>query len=133
MSGKGQDFDGVYLLKENLPQDKPHELCADNCIYTKLEEPEEDFCFQQVEVSEGANVVCGAENITSTIQPTTINVETQVENLNNSISEKSSKKTELVHSIQVNSTINEKKELIEPNQSISANLLDKVSSHFKLP
>ena len=121
MSGKGQDFDGVYLLKENLPQDKPHELCSDNCIYTKLEEPEEDFCFQQVEVSEGANVVCETENITSTIQPTTINVETQVENLNNSISEKSSKKTELI----------EKKEIARNASKAVQNINDALQTQTK--
>ena len=81
MSDKGPDFDGVYLLKENLPEEKPHELCADSCLYTKLDEPDEDFCFQQFELSEGANVVCEAENITSTIQPTTINIEIQVERM----------------------------------------------------
>ena len=96
MSNKGPRFDGVYVLKDDLPEDKPHELCADNCLYTKLDESEGDFCFQQVEVSEGADIVCEAENIPSTIQPTTTNIEIQVETLNNSISEKESKKTELI-------------------------------------
>ena len=118
MSGKGQGLDGVYLLKEHLPQDKPHELCADNCVYTKLEEPEEDFCFQQVEVSEGANVVCEAENITST---TTINVETQVETLNNSISEKKSKKTELI----------EKKEIARNASKAVQNINDALKTQTK--
>ena len=96
MSNKGPNFDGVYLLKENFPEEKPHELCADRCLYTKLDGPDEDFCFQQVELSEGANVVCEAENITSTVQPTTINIKIQVETLNSSISEKKIKKTELI-------------------------------------
>ena len=95
VSNKGPGFDGVYVLKDDLPEDKPHEMCADNCLYTK-HESEGDFCFQQVEVSEGADIVCETENTTTTIQPTTTNIEIQVQTLNNSISEKRSKKTELI-------------------------------------
>ena len=121
MSDKGPNFDGVYLLKENIPEDKPHELCADNCLYTKLEDPDEDFCFQQVEVSEGANVVCEAENITSTIEPTTINIEIQVETLNSSISEKNSKKTELI----------EKKEIARNASKAVQNINDALQAQSK--
>lgn len=60
VSGKGGGIDGIYLLQDNLPATKPHESCADNCLYSKLDEPGENFCFQEVDLADAANVVCEA-------------------------------------------------------------------------
>ena len=119
MSGKGPQFDGVYNLKDDLPNEKPHELCADNCLYNKQEEPDELFCFQQVELSEGANIACEAKstNTASTIlQTTSSTLNNQVQKLNNSITEKKSQKAKLIENKEI--ARNASKAVDEINQSL---------------
>lgn len=118
MSEKGPQFDGVYNLKDDLPNEKPHELCSDNCLYYKLEEPDELFCFQQVELSEGANIACEVENTNtaSTIQTTSNNLQIQVQQLNNTITEKKSLKAKLIENKEI--AKNASKAVDEINQSL---------------
>ena len=119
MSGKGPQFDGVYNLKDDLPNEKPHELCADNCLYNKQEEPDELFCFQQVELSEGANIACEAKstNTASTIlQTTSSTLNNQVQKLNDSITEKKSQKAKLIENKEI--ARNASKAVDEINQSL---------------
>ena len=119
VSEKGPQFDGVYNLKDDLPNEKPHELCADNCLYDKQEEPGELFCFQQVELSEGANIACEAKstNTASTIQQTTSStLDNQVEKLNNKITEKKSLKDKLIDNKEI--AKNASKAIDEINQSL---------------
>ena len=72
VSGKGDGIDGIYFLQENLPATKPHENCADNCLYSKLDEPGENFCFQEVDLADAANVVCEAISSTELTTITTL-------------------------------------------------------------
>ena len=118
MSEKGPQFDGVYNLKDDFPNEKPHELCADNCLYNKSEEPNELYCFQQVEFSEGANIACEAENTNtaSTIQTTSNTLNHQVEQLNNTITEKKSLKAKLIENKEI--ARNASKAVYEINQSL---------------
>ena len=72
VSGKGTGIDGIYILQDNLPASKPHESCADNCLYSKLDEPGENFCFQEVDLADAANVVCEAISSTELTTITTL-------------------------------------------------------------
>ena len=118
MSGKGPQFDGVYNLKDDLPNEKPHELCVDNCLYNKPGEPDELYCFQQVELSEGANIACEAENTNtaSTIKTTSSTLNNQVQKLNDSITEKKSQKAKLIENKEI--ARNASKAVDEINQSL---------------
>ena len=119
MSEKGPQFDGVYNLKDDLLNEKPHELCVDNCLYNKQEEPDELFCFQQVELSEGANIACEAKstNAASTLQQTTSStLNNQVQKLNDSITEKKSQKAKLIENKEI--ARNASKAVDEINQSL---------------
>ena len=118
MSEKGPQFDGVYNLKDDLPNEKPHESCVDNCLYNKPGEPDELYCFQQVELSEGANIACEAENTNaaSTIKTTSSTLNNQVEQLNNTITEKESLKAKLIENKEI--AKNASKAVDEINQSL---------------
>ena len=118
VSEKGPQFDGVYNLKDDLPTEKPHEMCADNCLYNKPGEPDELFCFQQVELSEGANIACEAENTNtaSAIQTTSSALNNQIEQLNNTIIEKKSMKAKLIENKEI--ARNASKAVDEINQSL---------------
>ena len=118
MSGKGPQFDGVYNLKDDLPNEKPHVLCVDNCLYNKPGEPDELYCFQQVELSEGANIACEAENTNtaSTIKTTSSTLNNQVQKLNDSITEKKSQKAKLIENKEI--ARNASKAVDEINQSL---------------
>ena len=94
-------------------------MCADNCLYNKQEEPDKLFCFQQVELSEGANIACEAKstNAASTIlQTTSSSLNNQVQKLNNSITEKKSQKAKLIENKE--SARNASKAVDEINQSL---------------
>ena len=119
MSGKGPQFDGVYNPKDDLLNEKPHELCADNCLYNKQEEPDKLFCFKQVELSEGANIACEAKstNAASTLlQTTSSTLNNQVQKLNDSITEKKSQKAKLIENKEI--ARNASKAVDEINQSL---------------
>ena len=93
-------------------------MCSDNCLYYKLEEPDELFCFQQVKLSEGAKIACEAENTNtaSMIQTTSNNLQNQVQQLNNTITEKKSLKAKLIENKEI--AKNASKAVDEINQSL---------------
>ena len=57
VSGKGEEMDGKYILKE-LVGEKPDEVCVDGCIYFKDENREDEYCFKMAESAEAAIVQC---------------------------------------------------------------------------
>ena len=119
MSEKWPQFDGVYNLKDDLPNEKPHESCVDNCLYNKPGEPDELYCFQQVELSEGANIACEATSTkaaSTLLQTTSSTLNNQVQKLNDSITEKKSHKAKLIENKEI--ARNASKAVDEINQSL---------------
>merc|ERR1712013_390022 len=51
-----ENLNGEYVLKESA-DDKPHENCADGCVYTK---DDEEYCFMNVPVDQAAEIACDA-------------------------------------------------------------------------
>merc|ERR1719431_2213140 len=49
-------LDGEYVLKESASS-KPHENCADGCVYTK---GGEEDCFMSVPLTDAADIACDA-------------------------------------------------------------------------
>merc|ERR1719158_1973585 len=49
-----ENLNGEYLLKDTA-DDKPHENCADGCVYTK---DGEEYCFMNVPVDQAAEISC---------------------------------------------------------------------------
>ena len=76
MSAKGSTLDGTYILKESTAS-KPHPTCQDNCIYWKVDDFGDDFCFREVDQIEGANIQCEAvspTDILSTLSTASIEI-----------------------------------------------------------
>jgi hypothetical protein len=63
VSGKGAIFDGTYILREAV-FNRPHPACRDNCIYSRAEDSDSEFCFKDVDKIEAANIQCEVLNIT---------------------------------------------------------------------
>merc|ERR1712212_353757 len=51
-----QNLNGEYVLKE-AADDKPHENCADGCVYMK---DDEEYCFMNVPMDKAAEIECDA-------------------------------------------------------------------------
>ena len=52
-------MDGTYILRE-AALSRPHPTCQDNCVYSKVDDFDNDYCFQEVDQIEGANIQCEA-------------------------------------------------------------------------
>ena len=87
MSGTGGELDGEYRLLATPPA-KPHPLCADTCVYSRAgdQDPDNNFCFQEVDLQEAAAVEClasstaEASTVTETVstsQPNTVGKDQQ--------------------------------------------------------
>ena len=63
VSGVGEELDGEYRLLATPPA-KPHPLCADTCVYSRAgdQDPDNTFCFQEVDLQEAAAVECLASS-----------------------------------------------------------------------
>ena len=63
VSGAGGELDGEYRLLATPPA-KPHPLCADTCVYSRAgdQDPDNTFCFQEVDLQEAAAVECLASS-----------------------------------------------------------------------
>ena len=61
VTGVGGELDGEYRLLATPPA-KPHPLCADTCVYSRAgdQDPDNTFCFQEVDQQEAAAVECQA-------------------------------------------------------------------------
>merc|ERR1712243_330286 len=51
-----ENLNGEYVLKE-AAGDKPHENCADGCVYMK---DDEEYCFMNVPMDQAAEIECDA-------------------------------------------------------------------------
>ena len=51
-----ENLNGEYVLKE-AAGDKPHENCADGCVYMK---DDEEYCFMNVPIDQAAEIECDA-------------------------------------------------------------------------
>merc|ERR1711887_270450 len=51
-----ENLNGEYVLKE-AANDKPHENCADGCVYMK---DDEEYCFMNVPMDKAAEIECDA-------------------------------------------------------------------------
>ena len=63
VSRKGAILDGTYILRESA-LGRPHQTCRDNCIYWRAEDSDNEYCFQDVDKIEAANIQCDALNTT---------------------------------------------------------------------
>ena len=69
VSGKGAEIDGLYVLGRT-EEDKPQPQCVDGCVYVRQEDSYE-YCFQEVDLAEGADVACEAPTSSVTGTPMT--------------------------------------------------------------
>ena len=89
VTGVGGELDGEYRLLATPPA-KPHPLCADTCVYSRAgdQDPDNSFCFQEVDQQEAAAVEClalstvpysasSSAQATSTSQPNTVGKDQQ--------------------------------------------------------
>merc|ERR1712142_1063693 len=51
-----ENLNGEYRLKESV-DNKPHENCADGCVYTK---GDDEYCFMNVPIAQAATIDCDA-------------------------------------------------------------------------
>merc|ERR1712142_1298397 len=51
-----ENLNGKYRLKESV-DNKPHENCADGCVYTK---GDDEYCFMNVPIAQAATIDCDA-------------------------------------------------------------------------
>ena len=64
----------LFQCQEPVPAEKPHERCADNCVYKRTNDtnPDQLFCFEEVLLADAANVQCEAISSTELATMTTL-------------------------------------------------------------
>ena len=64
----------LFQCQEPVPAEKPHERCADNCVYKRTNDtnPDQLFCFEEVLLADAANVQCEAISSTELASMTTL-------------------------------------------------------------